>query len=51
MFFFKTLGSQNSGAGAWGESKDKPDTGGPGTWNVDIFVQVVKDLVSVVLLL
>lgn len=34
--------SMNSG-GPW--DKDKPETAGVNAWNVDIFVQVVKDLV------
>ncbi len=32
------------GGGMWSEGKDKPESGGPSTWNVEVFVQVVKDL-------
>lgn len=32
------------GSGGWNDAKDKPDTGGPSTWNVDVLVQVIKDL-------
>ena len=35
------------GGGIWNDTKDKPETGGPSSWNVDVFVQIVKDLVSV----
>ena len=35
------------GGGIWNDTKDKPETGGPSSWNVDVFVQTVKDLVSV----
>lgn len=37
----QTLGT----SGPWNDSKDKADMLGPGSWNVDIFVQVVHDLV------
>ena len=35
-----------SGGNIWTDGKEKPESAGPSTWNVDIFVQVVKDLVS-----
>ena len=35
------------GGGIWNDSKDKPETGGPSSWNVDVFVQMVKDLVNI----
>ncbi len=49
---FQTLtsGRGSSGlagaAGGWGlDPKDsKPDTPGPANWNVDVFVQVIRDL-------
>ena len=34
-----------TGSSVWSEGKDKSDAGSqPTTWNVDIFVEVVKDL-------
>ena len=41
--------SLGGGVGAWNDGKDKPDSGGPNTWNVDILVQVIKDLVRAVI--
>ena len=34
----------NSGGGIWNDVK--PEVGGPNSWNVDIFVQVLKELVG-----
>ena len=35
----------NSGGGIWKDMK--PEIGGPTAWNVDIFVQVLKELVRI----
>ena len=35
----------NSGGGIWKDMK--PEVGGPTAWNVDIFVQVLKELVRI----
>ena len=34
-----------SGGGIWNDSEKKTESGGPSSWNVDIFVQTVRDLV------
>ncbi|XP_064610278.1 CCR4-NOT transcription complex subunit 1-like isoform X2 [Liolophura sinensis] len=40
----QSLNSSALGGGIWGDTKEKADTVGVNTWNVEVFVQVVQDL-------
>lgn len=44
------ISMQSSVITPWPDNKDKPDGGAtpPQTWNVEVFVQVIKELVSCV---
>lgn len=36
------------GSGIWSDGKDKSDSSQPHTWNVEVLIDVVKELVSAV---
>lgn len=47
MMVWRLLQSISSpGSGIWSDGKDKNDVSQPHTWNVEVFIDIVKEVVS-----
>lgn len=44
MVSFQSISSP--GSGIWSDGKDKNDVSQPHTWNVEVFIDIVKEVVS-----